>query len=229
MNVLKPSWSLLLLSVLLSTDLPSALAGKVLVFPVDGSHWVNMNILIEDLHSSGHEVTVVRTASSWYIKEHSPHYKAITVTLPEPINIEKQDFFISFLSEILEIQRHGGSPLAFVQFYWQMLKNLYGIHWQASQLVVEMFENPVLMKQLYEGHYDLVLIDPGLPAGVLVAHKLKLPMVYNVKWITKKGTLLSRLFWFLMSQPLAELHVIWRKAQVGAKHMHRPFYCETRM
>lgn len=184
MNVLKSSWGLLLLSVLLSTDLPSALAGKVLVFPVDGSHWVNMNILIEDLHSSGHQVTVVRTASSWYVKEHSPHYKAITVTLPEPINLEKQDFFISFLSKMLEIQKHGGSPLAFVQFYWQMLTTLYGMHWQASQLVVEIFENPVLMKQLYEGHYDLALIDPGLPAGVLVAHKLKLPMVYNVRWIT---------------------------------------------
>lgn len=34
-------------------------------FPVDGSHWVNMNILIQVLHSGGHEVTVVRTASSW--------------------------------------------------------------------------------------------------------------------------------------------------------------------
>ncbi len=184
MTVLQSSRCLLLLSILLSTDFPSALAGKVLVFPVDGSHWVNMNILIEVLHSSGHEVTVVRTTTSWYVKEHSPHYKTITVTLPEPINIEKQDFFISFLSKMLEIQKHGGSPIAFVQFYWQMLKTLYGMHWQASQLVVEIFENPLLMKQLYDGRYDLVLIDPGLPAGVLVAHKLKLPMVYNVRWIT---------------------------------------------
>ncbi len=160
MTVLQSSRCLLLLSILLSTDFPSALAGKVLVFPVDGSHWVNMNILIEVLHSSGHEVTVVRTTTSWYVKEHSPHYKTITVTLPEPINIEKQDFFISFLSKMLEIQKHGGSPIAFVQFYWQMLKTLYGMHWQASQLVVEIFENPLLMKQLYDGRYDLVLIDP---------------------------------------------------------------------
>ncbi|KAL1248346.1 hypothetical protein QQF64_021664 [Cirrhinus molitorella] len=183
MNVLQSSRCLLLLSILLSTDL-SAFAGKVLVFPVEGSHWVNMNLLIEDLHSSGHEVTVVRTTSSWYVKEHSPHYKAITVSLPEAMNIEKQDFFISFLSEMIEIQKHSGSPVAFVQFYWKMLRTLYGMHWQASQLVVEMFENPVLMKQLYEERYDLALIDPGLPPGVLVAHKLKLPVVYNVKWIT---------------------------------------------
>lgn len=184
MKVLKASHCLLALSVLFVTDLPSALAGKVLVFPVDGSHWVNMNILIGFLHSSGHEVTVVRTASSWYVKEDSPHYTAITVTLPEPINIETPDFFVSFLSKMLEIKKHGGSLLAFMQFYWQMLTALSDMHRQASQLVVEIFENPVLMKQLFEGRYDVVLTDPGLPTGVLVAHKLGLPMVYNVRWIT---------------------------------------------
>lgn len=183
MNIPKSSRCLLLLSLLLSTAVPSALAGKVLVFPVDGSHWVNMNIIIELLHSNGHEITVVRTASSWYVKEKSPHYTSITVTLPEAINIEKPDFFISFLSQMIEIQKHGGSPIAFVQFWWQMMSNLYSMHQIASQLVVEIFENPTLMKQLQDGNFDLVLIDPGLPAGVLVAHKLRLPMVYNVRWI----------------------------------------------
>ncbi|KAL0168953.1 hypothetical protein M9458_037175, partial [Cirrhinus mrigala] len=31
--------------------------------------------------------------------------------------------------------------------------------------------------------YDLVLTDPVWGAGILLAHKLKLPMVYNVRWI----------------------------------------------
>uniref|UniRef100_A0A8C1YLW7 UDP-glucuronosyltransferase n=1 Tax=Cyprinus carpio TaxID=7962 RepID=A0A8C1YLW7_CYPCA len=43
--------------------------GKVLVFPLDGSHWVNMKVLIEELHSRGHNVTVIRASNSWYIKE----------------------------------------------------------------------------------------------------------------------------------------------------------------
>ncbi|XP_051543147.1 UDP-glucuronosyltransferase 2A2-like [Myxocyprinus asiaticus] len=183
MDVLSGLCCLLVLSIFLTTDTSFALAGKVLVFPVDGSHWVNMKLLIEDLHSAGHEVTVVRTASSWYIKEDSPYYKAITVPLPEPINIEDQDFMVTFLSKMLEIQRQGGSLLATMQFYWQMLTMLSKIHHQASQLVVEIFENPVQMKQLYDAHYDVALIDPGLPVGVLVAHKLGLPTVFNVRWI----------------------------------------------
>uniref|UniRef100_A0AAV2K1H5 UDP-glucuronosyltransferase n=1 Tax=Knipowitschia caucasica TaxID=637954 RepID=A0AAV2K1H5_KNICA len=29
--------------------------GKVLVFPMDGSHWLQMKVLVEELHSKGHE------------------------------------------------------------------------------------------------------------------------------------------------------------------------------
>ncbi len=40
------------------------------------------------------------------------------------------------------------------------------------------------MKTLKEKQYDLVLTDPVWGAGVFLAHKFKLPMVYNVRWTT---------------------------------------------
>ncbi|MEQ2176396.1 hypothetical protein GOODEAATRI_027552 [Goodea atripinnis] len=173
---------LLVLNVFLLTG-PSVQAGKIMVFPVDGSHWVNMNLLIQNLHARGHEVTVVRTASSWYVKESAPHYRSITVTLPQAIVIEKEDFFVNFLIKILEIKREG-SVTGFVKFYWEMLNALSDIHKQASLLGVEIFENKTLMQNIRDTQFDMVLIDPGLPVGVLVAHELKLPTVYNVRWIT---------------------------------------------
>ncbi|KAI4807904.1 hypothetical protein KUCAC02_027679 [Chaenocephalus aceratus] len=180
-----PGVSLLLLVVSLSLlSSPSVHGGKILVFPVDGSHWVNMKLLIQGLHARGHEITVVRTASSWYIKEDSPHYSSITVTLPEAIDIEEQDFFVTFLFKMLTIQKEGASLITFVKFYWEMLGALSNIHKQASQLTVEMFENKTLMQSIRDTQFDVVLIDPGLPAGVLVAHELKLPTVFNVRWIT---------------------------------------------
>lgn len=159
-------------------------AGKILVFPVDGSHWVNMNVLIQNLHSRGHEVTVVRTATSWYIKENAPHYRSITINLPEAISIEEQDFFVKLLSKMLEIQRKGSSLIGFVSFYWEILGALSKIHQQASLVGVEIFENKTLMQDIHDTQFDMVLLDPGLPIGVLVAHKLKLPTVFNVRWIT---------------------------------------------
>ncbi|XP_033182695.1 UDP-glucuronosyltransferase 1-2-like [Anabas testudineus] len=162
----------------------SVQGGKVLVFPVDGSHWVNMNLLIQTLHDRGHEITVVRTATSWYIKENAPHYHSITITLPEAIVIEDQDFFVTFLMRMIAIQRKGASLIGFLNFYWEMLSTLSKIHQQASLLAVEMFENKTLMQSLRDTHFDVVLLDPGLPAGVVVAHELKLPTIFNVRWVT---------------------------------------------
>ncbi|XP_047465328.1 UDP-glucuronosyltransferase 2C1-like [Mugil cephalus] len=163
---------------------PGVQGGKILVFPVDGSHWVNMNLLIQRLHAKGHEITVVRTATSWYVKESATHYRSITVTLPEAINIEEQDFFVKFLAKMLEIRKEGASLMAFVNFYWEMLSALSDIHQQASKLVVEMFENKTLMQSIRDMQFDVVLLDPGIPVGVLVAHELKLPTIFNVRWIT---------------------------------------------
>ncbi|KAM7370387.1 hypothetical protein PAMP_009940 [Pampus punctatissimus] len=174
---------LLVISVSLLTS-PGVQGGKILVFPVDGSHWVNMNLLIQNLHTRGHKVTVVRTATSWYIKENAPHYSSITVTLPEAISIEEQDFFVTFLAKMLAIQKEGASVVGFMKFYWEMLGSLSKIHQQASLLGVQMFENKTLMQSIRDSQFDMVLVDPGLPVGVLVAHELKLPTVFNVRWIT---------------------------------------------
>uniref|UniRef100_A0A3B5ALT2 UDP-glucuronosyltransferase n=1 Tax=Stegastes partitus TaxID=144197 RepID=A0A3B5ALT2_9TELE len=180
-----PGVSLLLLvgslSLLMS---PSVHSGKILVFPVDGSHWVNMNMLIQNLHARGHEITVVRTATSWYIKESTPHYSSITITLTEAICIETEDFFVTFLEKMLAAQREGMSLMGLLNFYWDSIGMLSKIHEQASQVGVQIFESEAIMRRLRDAKFDMVLIDPGLPVGVLVAHKLKLPVVFNVRWIT---------------------------------------------
>ncbi|CAB1336648.1 unnamed protein product [Coregonus sp. 'balchen'] len=102
--------------LLLSSLQPSSEAGRVLVYPVDGSHWLNMRILVEALHTQGHQVTILRSSTSWYVAEHSPHYTSITVPQSQPQNIESQDFMADFLKRSLEIQRGEGSPWAFLQF-----------------------------------------------------------------------------------------------------------------
>ncbi|CAJ1081421.1 UDP-glucuronosyltransferase 1-5-like [Xyrichtys novacula] len=176
-----------LLPLVLSVSLlmsPSVQGGKILVFPVDGSHWVNMNLLIQNLHSRGHEVTVIHTSTSWYIKGNAPHYRSITITLPKAVDIEEEDFFINFLGKMLEIKKAGGSPLALMEFFWEMITGLSKIHEQASMVGVEILENKALLQSLHETQFDMVLIDPGLPVGVIVAHELQLPVVFNVKWIT---------------------------------------------
>ncbi|XP_029478394.1 UDP-glucuronosyltransferase 2A2-like isoform X1 [Oncorhynchus nerka] len=168
--------------LLLSSLQHTSEAGRVLVYPVDGSHWLNMRILVEALHTQGHQVTILRSSTSWYVAEHSPHYTSITVPQAQPQNIESQEFMAHFLKRSLEIQRGKGSPWAFLQFCGNLFSMLRQNQEMVAELVVTMFENQTLMTDLKEAEYDLVLTDPVFPAGVLVAHYLQLPLVLNVRW-----------------------------------------------
>lgn len=171
---------ILLFSATLSS---SCDGGKVLVYPVDGSHWLNMKILVEALHSRGHQITVLRSSTSWYVSEFSPHYTSITVIQEQPQNIESQDFMTSFLERSLEIRRNEGSLWAFFEFYSNLF-NMIGENQKAvAKVATSIFENKTLIRELNETGYDLFLTDPAFPAGVILAHYFQLPLVLNVRWI----------------------------------------------
>ncbi|XP_018522294.1 UDP-glucuronosyltransferase 2C1-like [Lates calcarifer] len=155
--------------------------GKILIVPLEGSHWVNMDIMIKALHSRGHSVDVVRTNESWYIKDDSPHYKTITLPVTEAFN---HDFVNPVLKKIIDIERGKSSVMIFASLQVEMFSAMFNVHRIMSKMATIMFEDNNLMNDLRERKYDLVLTDPAWGAGIMLAHALKLPLVYNVRWIT---------------------------------------------
>ncbi|XP_062403928.1 UDP-glucuronosyltransferase 2A1-like [Sardina pilchardus] len=169
------TWTVLVLSVTLSVSS----GGKVLVFPVDGSHWVNMKVIVEELHSRGHSITVVRASDSWYIKEESPHYKAITIPTPGGFD---EKFFGSFVMKMLNIRKEG-------KFFWTRLmlemevaEKFTELHRQMCEMLTMMFQDEALMKSLTDSKFEVMLTDPGVGGGVFLARRLDLPLVFNVRW-----------------------------------------------
>lgn len=69
------------------------------MFPLDGSHWVNMKVLMEELHARGHNLTVLRSSTSWYIPEKSDLFTSITLPMKEDF----EDFFQIFLDEQIKV------------------------------------------------------------------------------------------------------------------------------
>ncbi|XP_060894998.1 UDP-glucuronosyltransferase 2C1-like [Labrus mixtus] len=153
--------------------------GKVLVFPLDGSHWVNMKVLIEELHSRGHEITVMRSMDSWYIKSESPYYKSITINSTSGFNEEQ---FGEFVTTMINMQRGGASLWARLSLEYELMEQFYQMHKDLVQMTGDIFENAKLMQSLRDAKYDLVLTDPGIGSGVLLGHRLGLPLVLNVRW-----------------------------------------------
>ncbi|XP_041651081.1 UDP-glucuronosyltransferase 2C1-like [Cheilinus undulatus] len=178
-----PCFSLITFALLL-IQLSSASGGKILVFPLDGSHWVNMKVLIEELHAKGHEVTVIRTSDSWYITEKSPLY--ISVTLPRPNGFEEN--FDTYLTQQLELRLQDKHTSFWTHIWTQyqmqqvVMDQFSQFHKGMSEMVVQMFEDENLMKALHEAKYDVVLTDPGIGGGAMLARRLQVPLVFNVRW-----------------------------------------------
>ncbi|XP_058484041.1 UDP-glucuronosyltransferase 2C1-like isoform X2 [Solea solea] len=169
-----------LLSVGLISFTPPCDGGKILVFPVDGSHWINMKILLEELHARGHTMTVIRASTSWYIPEKSPLYTSITIELDEAL----EDFFELYLQEHMRLQREGGSAFAFFKITKDFMSMLSTAHLMWSEALGKILDDKTMIKSLMDSQYDVLLTDPAMAPGVLLAKYLKLPLVLNVRWIT---------------------------------------------
>lgn len=160
---------------------PTCISGsRILVVPVDGSHWINMEILLQELHSRGHNITVLRSAKSWYIPSNSSFYTSINVAmLEDEVDI---NYYNKMLLDVMECRR----SLTFIRTFCQqqlitsMLEKGHRILAKAS---AKMLDDPVFMKKLQDAKFDLMLTDPALTLGVILGSYLKLPMVFNVRWI----------------------------------------------
>ena len=79
--------------------LDSGRTGKVLVWPVDFSHWINLQVILEELHLRGHEITVLVPSQNLLID----HTKV-------PYNVEILQLSITeetFMEELMKVH----SPL----------------------------------------------------------------------------------------------------------------------
>lgn len=155
--------------------------GNILVLPEDGSHWVNIQVIMRNLHSRGHSLTVVRSSKSWYIQENSSLYNIVTVSPMETEDVGP-DYFKILIERSLALQRM--SP--FVRFFEQQkdITNILKVfHNAALQMISTILDDAALVERLREAKFDLLLTDPAFPTGVLLANFLHLPLVYNVRWL----------------------------------------------
>lgn len=148
--------------------------------PVFGSHWINMEVMLQELHSRGHDLTVLRSAKSWYIPKNSSIYTSIDVPMLE--DEADINFYNKMLLRVMECRKWP----AFIRTFCQqrlITSMLTRGHEILARAAATMLDDSDLMKKLQDAKFDLILTDPGLTTGVLLGGYLKLPMVFNVRWI----------------------------------------------
>ncbi|XP_038159947.1 UDP-glucuronosyltransferase 2C1-like [Cyprinodon tularosa] len=153
---------------------------KILVVPVDGSHWINMKIILEELHARGHEITVMRSAKSWFIPSTSPIYTSINVTMFE--DDADRDFYIKMLKDVMDRRSYPN----FIRTLYQqhlLTSEIGDGHKILAKFAAKIIEDTELIKRLQDTKFDIILTDPALTLGVILGSYLKLPMVFNVRWM----------------------------------------------
>ncbi|XP_028811969.1 UDP-glucuronosyltransferase 2A1-like [Denticeps clupeoides] len=140
-----------------------------------------MKILIEALHSKGHSITVLQSDKSWYIKEDPLFYE--TITVPVKASLDEKMLEEDFV-KLIDLLWAEGSVINFLRLFIDMMMKYKDIHIILKEMIVNMLEDQRLMKSLRDRNYDVVITDPCWGGGTVLAHYLKLPLVYNVRWLT---------------------------------------------
>ncbi|XP_012641426.2 UDP-glucuronosyltransferase 2B31-like [Microcebus murinus] len=167
-----------LLLMQLSGHFSSGTCGKVLVWPTEYSHWMNMKTILDELVQRGHEVTVL--ASSASILVHPSKTSAIKFEV-YPTSLTKKDFedlYVKLINKaIYKISK---------DVFWSYFSQVEEIMWEYSDCIRKLCKDTVLnkklMTRLQESKFDVVLADAFGPCGELLAEILKTPLVYSLRF-----------------------------------------------
>ncbi|XP_077011612.1 UDP-glucuronosyltransferase 1A1-like isoform X1 [Tamandua tetradactyla] len=143
--------------------------GKLLVVPVDGSHWLSMLGVIQELQQRGHEVLVVAPDASVHIKEGASY---TLKRYPVPFGREELKVIFASLGE-WAFKNEG--------FFQRMVETYKKVQQDSAMFLSacsQFLHNQELMNFLGDSGFDAVLMDPFLPCGSIVAQYLALPAVY---------------------------------------------------
>ncbi|XP_048200466.1 UDP-glucuronosyltransferase 1A9-like [Perognathus longimembris pacificus] len=144
-----------------------AQAGKLLVVPMDGSHWLSMRSVVEKLSQRGHEVVVVVPEVSWMLGS-SLNLTVKTYSTSHTLEDFEQEFKV-FIDTQWEKQEGGifsllmGSSIPFFELVFSHCRSL--------------FNDKELVEFLKESSFDAVFLDPFDMCGLIVAKYLSLPSV----------------------------------------------------
>ena len=157
--------------------LDSGRTGKVLVWPMDFSHWINLQVILEELHLRGHEITLLVPSQSLVIdRVKIPyHVEILQVSVTKETFIEELSTML--YEEIFELPKLS---------WWEVqieLANLDKKFLLTSKRVCDSaVTNKELLSRLQAAKFDVCIADPLSFCGELVAELLNIPFVYTFRF-----------------------------------------------
>ena len=155
------------------------LSGNVLIWPTDGSHWLNIKMILEELNQRKHNVTVLASSATLFINSNSDSPVNFEVI---PVSYKKSNIDSLIEHMIMLWIDHRPTPLTLWAFYKELGKLLDTFFRINIQICDGVLNNPKLMARLQKSRFDVLLADPVTICGDLVALKLGIPFMYTLRF-----------------------------------------------
>ncbi|XP_016079600.1 PREDICTED: UDP-glucuronosyltransferase 2B31-like [Miniopterus natalensis] len=169
-------WISVLLLLQLSCHIRPGWCGKVLVWPTEYSHWMNMKTILDELVHRGHEVTVLTSSASILV---DPNKASAIKFEIFPASLTKDDF------EDVIMQLISKWTYMPKDTFWTYFSLTQDMILEYSDYIRKLCKDAVLnkklMTKLQESRFDVVLADAVGPCGELLAELLKRPLVYSLR------------------------------------------------
>uniref|UniRef100_H2RA40 Uncharacterized protein n=1 Tax=Pan troglodytes TaxID=9598 RepID=H2RA40_PANTR len=171
-------WMSVFLLMQLNCYFSSGSCGKVLVWPTEYSHWINMKTILEELVQRGHEVIVLTSSASILVNASKSSAIKLEVYPTSLTKNDWEDFFMKMFDRwIYSISKNT---------FWSYFSQLQELCWEYSDYNIKLCEDAVLnkklMRKLQESKFDVLLADAVNPCGELLAELLNIPFLYSLRF-----------------------------------------------
>ncbi|XP_062312230.1 UDP-glucuronosyltransferase 1-2-like [Osmerus eperlanus] len=133
---------------------------KVLVMPVDGSHWLSMKLLVKELSRRGHEMVVLVPETSLVIQG-SDTFRTEVFQVPHKK--------VELLAVIDRLKDDGFSRRPQLTDIFTSVKQMVNATYIQVKACESLLYNQPLMERLRGEGFQLMLTDPFLPCGSILA------------------------------------------------------------
>ncbi|NWI75135.1 UD11 glucuronosyltransferase, partial [Dryoscopus gambensis] len=150
----------------------SAGGGKLLVVPMDESHWLSLRSLLVALSQKGHQIVTVAPEVNSSVEASEYH---TLKRYPVPLHREELRARVRSLGNDLFEGKPFRERIAALLEKVRLISNLY------SSSCSSLLHNKDLMRYLQSSEFDAVLTDPLVPCGQILALRLSVPSVFSLR------------------------------------------------
>ncbi|XP_060927735.1 UDP-glucuronosyltransferase 2A2-like [Limanda limanda] len=156
----------------------TANGGNILVWYTEGSHWINMKLVLEALMDRGHQVTVLAPSTTLFMNTSISsriQYENFEVS----ISLEEME---TFFDDFLQFTMYEMDQMNTLQMYMKYIELMAVDQKFALRYLDGVLKSDTVMKKLKEGKYDLLLADPLYAGSDLTAEILGIPLVFSLRF-----------------------------------------------